>query len=386
MTRNDNRPILYKGSFLYDAVNVFVEDLAAALRGLGVETRIVDLCDEAAIRARHAEELMSNPRFILGFNGLRSGFTKDGRPAHEFMTGTYIAALVDHPVYHLARIGSGNSLTTVLDGSHLDFLRIVSPELVASTSILRHGASLSEVPSGTAPARDIDMLFAGTFLDPSEQFDVLRVMTEPFSGILLAALDSLLSSEFTPPHQAVMAAAEAANHGPTDDPEVFMRVMKMVSLVEGLTRAVKRIGVLRALDEAGVVVDIFGNNWPHGLFRSHRVHPPLPYRQVLGLMRRTKIMLNCLMVPGPHERPLSAMLNGAALLSDENAFFMEHFPTDSAAAYYHSSSPAELPNLARRLLENRQAREEMALRGQAIAAAHHTWHERAADLLKLVIP
>jgi spore maturation protein CgeB len=101
-------------------------------------------------------------------------------------------------------------------------------------------------------------------------------------------------------------------------------------------------------------------------------------------MRKSKIVLNTIMVPGSHERVFSAMLNGAVVLSDSNQFYQDFFKDGEDLLLYRWTQIDKLPGIIKEALSSPEKLAQIAAAGQQKAMAEHTWEKRAEMLLGML--
>src|SRR6185436_2100011 len=139
------RVILYKGTFAYDAVNVFIRELAAGLSDLGREVTIIDLTTEKATRAQRVREALSQPfECIVSFAGI--GFhprsEELGLRMYSNLPAPFVTVLVDHPSCALELFAMRDMLITCYDRSHVAFLqKYLGPD--RKIGFLPHGGSVA---------------------------------------------------------------------------------------------------------------------------------------------------------------------------------------------------------------------------------------------------
>lgn len=369
------RVILYKGTFAYDAVNVFIQELGAGLSALGRTVHVVDVAD-AASRAALPDELSRPFECIVSFGAI--GFAALPAADYDRLPAPFVAVLVDHPVWQLDRLKMENMIVTCFDRSHLAFLRKYFDGR-KRVELLPHGGSPARGGSAGPEGRPVNVLFPGTYMDADAAYAKLRSLPQDVFEVMDFVVERLLVTDCVPLEDA-LAAVLAADGRETE----WKRLCAYLPAVDWFNRAYKRMGILRRLDEAGIPVEILGNHWPAGLFRNHTIRPALPYREVLSLMQRSKIVLNVTCFPdGSHERVFSAMLNGAVPASDYNPYLGELFPDDGDILFYRWPQIEELPARLAALLGERAKLEERSARAPALAK-DHTWAARASSLLDFV--
>jgi hypothetical protein len=378
--------VIYKGVYQYGAVNFFADCMADAFRSLGRDVFILDLSDDDNLVANMRKAFTTDTEFILSFGAVGYAFRSGDKSLYDTLPFPFVALLVDHPCHHIMRLIMKNMLVTTIDRSHSVFLRRYFKGALKSF-YLPHGGCLcpgADVDISVS-ARPVDLLFAGTYMDREECFNEIKRLDRIPRRLALAAIDRVLACDSLPIERAL---EETALEGDIDiyADSILPRItLEVIPRIELFVRAVKRMEVLSALDRAGTAVDIYGNNWPGGLFRNHRIHEALPFEKILLEMTRSKIVMNIGNYPeGSHERVFSAMLNGALMLSDYNPYFEEIFREDRNISLYRWTDIDALPDKVAGLLDDGERRETIAATGKAEAEKNHTWDNRASELLKMV--
>ena len=156
------RVILYKGTFAYDAVNIFVEELAAGLAALGREVVLLDLSDRSGRSAKIQEELTRPFECIVAFAGIgfRPMSVAAGTHIYDSLSAPLVAVLVDHPSCQLDRFGTDNMIITCYDRSHVAFLNRYFDGR-KRVEFLPHGGSVAADGGAEPGGRSIDLLFPG---------------------------------------------------------------------------------------------------------------------------------------------------------------------------------------------------------------------------------
>jgi hypothetical protein len=374
------RVILFKGRFQYDAVNTFVDELAAGLAALGRETVLIDLAADSE-RSRIEAELTRPFECIVAFAaiGTLPRHVAAGPPMYDHLSAPYVAVLIDHPSYHLDRFTIDNMILTCYDRTHVAFLRKYFGGK-KRVEFLPHGGSAAGDDGPAPDSRPIGILFPGTYADPDAEYANLRQSLAPdVFDIMDFVVERLLVSDGEPMEVALSAVLSA--EGREDE---WTRFCPYLLLVESFVKPYKRMEVLRRLDGAGLAVEILGNHWPESLFRHHRIQPARHYSDVLRLMRRSKMVLNMGFVPdGSHERVFSALLNGALPVSDGNPYLEESFPHEGDMLLFRWTQLDELPARIEALLNDRTSLAGYPSRATQLGQAH-TWAARAGELLALV--
>src|SRR5690606_6064057 len=117
--------VLLNGQGQYDVLRHFIIDLSKAFVQLGHDVEVIDLLD--ANWANNLEMILQkkNIAFFLSMNGIGIDLKVGGNKSlFDQMNIPLFAFLVDHPMYHLARLTTGvnNLIVSCVDKKHVDFL------------------------------------------------------------------------------------------------------------------------------------------------------------------------------------------------------------------------------------------------------------------------
>lgn len=173
------------------------------------------------------------------------------------------------------------------------------------------------------------------------------------------------------------------------DEDVFFDIITKHALtIEKYVRRYFKINIIRALDRAGVHVEIIGKNWNPDLPFSGNVtvHEDFVSREeCLKRIQRAKLALN--LTPwsknGCSERVFDIMLNGAVCLSESNHYLHERFQDGKELVFLDLLNLPQMAEDARWLLEHPQAAAKIAGEGQLAASMKDTWKERVQCLVSL---
>jgi len=387
------RLVLAKGRSQYGSLRLHLDQLAAALTGMGHQVTVVDLLEtEGAMPV--VREILTGAQCFFAFNGMACETA-----ASEVVRQSgcvYASAYVDHPVHHLPRLVHDINKQAVffLDRSHVQFMTAWGASRhYAHLGFLPPGAN--EIPEDLAPPvdtsdeafarRDIPLLFTGTYRGPptpgwanwpaSAATEMVAETAERMAADgRLALLD------------AVKAAAAARKARLT--PELLESICLLLSTAQQYAEAFHRHAVLTALGEAGVPVEVHGIGWAPLCERypSFRHAGEGNFQETLHLLRRARLVLNINngFVAGGHERVFTAMSAGAAVFSESSRYYDDAFTDDREIATYSIRKPQRAAEQLLALLDDIPAQAAMARAGYRKAKAEHSWTARAARLMKVV--
>ncbi len=366
--------VMFKGRFQYEVINVFVDALAEAFAARGRRLVVVDGNDHEQVRAAFAQPVYG----AFGFNGVGINPLPEYEHLYRDRAIPYVSLLIDHPAYNLDRIRHEPFPCLCVDHSHVRFLKTtMGDEFVAD--FLAHGASVATTP---AAERDIDILFpAGAGSLEVIQQGMLNTYGERLTPILIGCAERLLETPDVP--LADVIGAVLLRLGVDDDEQLHRQTIPAFAIyVDQYARTKRRQTWLHELDQLGLAVDIWGSGWHVQGFKHHRVHGETSYSQILALMSRAKITLNIgpMFPEGSHERVLSAMANGSAVVTDASRYWRETF-NQTELVTFKGNSVMDAANHLISLLQDHERRQAVATAGQAKVLAGHLWQHRADRIL-----
>ncbi|WP_374569713.1 glycosyltransferase [Phenylobacterium sp.] len=385
------RIILFKGQSQYGSLRLHADQLAAALTELGHDAVIVDLTAPDADAALKAS-FNPRPDAFFAFGGVGAEIKANGASLYDVLGCVYATMHVDNPVHHIGRLATpiGKHVAFFLDRSHVEFVRAWPGGAGLAAAVhLPPGANELPEPADTTDAafagRDIGLLFTGTYRGaPATPWrgqpdgPVKSIMEEtarrmaadarlPILKALRAALKSVLKAELTPD---LLGKFAPVLHQPQLYAEAF-----------------HRNAVIETLGAGAVPLSVYGIGWAPLVerFPSFTWGGEGSFEQTLGLLRRARLVLNINngFVDGGHERVLTAMCGGAAVISDANPWYAEAFTPEELATYSWTDLSA-LPGRIEALLADEAALADRARAGAAKALSEHTWRARAATIVETI--
>ena len=183
-------------------------------------------------------------------------------------------------------------------------------------------------------------------------------------------------------------AATLSELGAALTPELLRNAAPLFSAIQLHAEAFHRHRVLTALGEADAPLTVYGNGWEPICAR----HPSFQFggigsfEETLHLLRHARVVLNINngFVAGGHERVFTAMHAGAAVFSEQSAYYAEVFRDGVDLVTYDINQPGHIAAALAALTGDIPAQAAIARAGQARAVAEHSWTNRAAELIKVV--
>jgi hypothetical protein len=381
------RAVFVKVQSQYDATRIFTDELAAAFAERGFATTVIDALAEPDLEQAFAREAAVAPTsLVYSVSVLGEWRDARGRSLGDIFGAPHVVQHVDYPLTHVARLeGTSESAALLtIDRTHV--------AAITSTFGTRRFAHVGFCPHAAVgqpiehdieafAARPIPLLFAGTYHDAA--MPPWRAEGGVIEAIFDAALEIALRTEFTPALDAIDQSLRAHGLEPSDPAVAQLR--KLSKAVHEQVRWMRRQAFFEAAGAAGLPLSLAGAGFA-GRFEPFPSFTPLgevSLPEVARLMGTSRMVLNinANFGDGSHERPLTAMLAGAAVASDHSAWWGEQFVEDQDVLLYRwRDLDAGLARIAA-LVEDPEAAWRMAVAGQRRVLAEH----RSANRVSVVL-
>ena len=156
--------------------------------------------------------------------------------------------------------------------------------------------------------------------------------------------------------------------------------------IEHTLRHKTKLEGIKALDEAGVHVEIFGSSWidPEYPFSDNiTIHEWIDINDLLPMICNAKISL-CF-IPwfkkGCSEKNFDAMLNGSLCVTDSSDYLRKNYKDGYNLIFFDLNNPAQMAADVKWLLDNPQTAAAIAAKGYETASKYDTWDNRFEDIL-----
>ncbi|MCK5908956.1 MAG: glycosyltransferase family 1 protein [Caulobacter sp.] len=384
------RAVFIKGGSQYDATRLFIDEMAAAFRRRGHETTVIDGVVDADLRDVFAAAAAQGQTDLVYTISLFGDFRDEcGRSVAQIFNAPHVLQYVDYPLTHLNTLTDTAPETALLtvDPTHIDAVRSTFGEdHVAHLAFCPHAGvgepvELDADPDAFAARRPLPILFPASFYKlgaptwAAEGPDITRIFD--------SALEIALGAEFIPALDAVDQVLRGMGQDPADPRYEMLR--RYSFMVHEHVRKVRRMQLLEAAGKAGLPVFCAGFGYDAWIekYPSLRLAPAMSLTDVAEFMGRSRVVLNANanFGFGSHERPLTAMLAGAAVASDHSAWWAEQFVEDEDLLLYRwRDLDAGVARIAA-LAEDPEAAWRMGRNAQAKAAAGHRFDNRVDTVI-----
>ena len=273
---------------------------------------------------------------------------------------------------------------------HEGFLPLAGTELpVAGEPQSAAGEQQPAVGKGQmADVRTMDVIMTGNYTPPSFCEKHIHWINEEYAAFYQGIIDDLIAN----PNQTVEAAELRhceREMGKTPYGEIRIAMHRMI-FIDLYVRNYWRGEAVKALVDAGIVVDVFGKGWeelacsrPENL----HIHPQITSLECLQQLQQAKVSLNVMpwFKDGAHDRVFNSILNGAVCVSDKSKYLCEELAEGEGVCYYDLENLSKLPEIVQDLLQNESKMQEILKKGVEKVRKSHTWDARAKQIAKWLV-
>jgi spore maturation protein CgeB len=373
----------------YGVLHHFTKKMHEALLRIGVHSRILT-AQRNNPKPFLAELFKEVPDCTLSFNGLLPD--EEGLFFCDLIRIPHVAFLVDSPNHFFLLAKSPHTIIATVDRYAVEFYHSINAR---HAFFLPHGVEKLTNIKPEDNHRPYDVLMLASVID----FDYIRSLwkdkfSEAICKVMDDAAEQALSGASTFYINAfVIALDKHLSKGAKIDPSKINSI-DILSELELYIRGKERLGLIKAIKDAKV--DLFGASAPTATWKKLLgknssnviVHEDVPFDQALELMQKSKIVLNsCAWIRnGTHERILSGLMAGAAVITDENPYMKENFADQTHIGFYRFNHWDHVNSIVNDWLANEDKRKKIAIAGREQVLHHHTWDQRVGTLLKELTP
>lgn len=383
------RVAVIKGHSRYGLLRCFADAVIAAIRARGDTVAILDLTEfplpELGARAKGAGPL----DLVLSFNICSDYRDPDGHSLTALTGVPHVVHFVDHPLHHFERLKATPRETAVLfvDREHPRAVaKLFGPGRYAYCGFCPHGAlgeppALPDDPQAWSADRPIAALFAGTWNapGPSQIGQLPDFVRAAFEGAIALAMARDGIDTIAALDQSLCDLGLDPDGGDPALDEGIATMRQLSYLIDDHVRSHRRRQLFEALLASGLKLTVAGQGYD-----AYKGLPQVDYlgqvstAEIPALMGRARMVFsaNANFGFGSHERPLTAMLAGAAAATDFSTFYADSFaPGRDIALFRWTRFDSDFAAL-RAMADDPDALFAMAANGQAAVAGGHRWFHR----------
>jgi Uncharacterized protein conserved in bacteria len=380
--------LIIKGQSNYDVLKLFSDELGKGFEQIGVKVYFFDLfSDTESLTKTFAEAISNGCKHAIAFNAYGYDLQIEGESFYNYYNLTFIAILVDHPLYHANRIKYkiDKKIITCVDREHLKFVKDFLKDSTPVYFLPHGGFSRSNTIIENANKRT-DVLFAGSYSSPDNIFDNWKQYAKHIRMYLETMSNELLNNEEETIYN--VTCKYFGNDFLNSEKVTLLSIFRIMWEVDKYVRAVRRTTCVTELVEAGIPLTVYGDNWEKlkvNKTSNFIIKESVSFNYINYLASKSKIVLNVLpcFIDGSHERVFTAMLNGAVCVTDYSKYLAENFQDGKDIIFYKWKELDKLPQKITNVLNN--SNQEIDIKSAYCKAEQfHTWKNRAEALMDII--
>jgi len=358
------RIVFFKGQSSYDVLRIATDYKIDFYKKLGYDVDLLDLLSADVSNIERC--LKKNFEFAYSSNCIGIDLeTSNGNNVFDFLDKPFIGALGDHPIHHYTRIikSPKKTLFTCIDKENLIYFEKNFPDKKIITNYSNAYKSCNYKERKFC-YRKIDILYVGTIIDPTEIKSKWNSYNPSVKKIIETISDKIIyNGKMLNIDQEVRLELLKENIRLND-----ANIMAIHNNIEEYVRFYKRFNLVKKLGESDLIVHCYGNRELYNKLNISGklvIHDGIDYQELLDLFGDCKMVLNITghLFNGVTERITSAMLNGAAVITERDNFTTTNFVNNKNIILYDFNNLDELINNLHSLLNDIPKLESIALEG-----------------------
>lgn len=376
-----NHPALHRNSW----------EIGKSFEHLGLDVELTYLNDPSAMQRAYDLMVAGDVWFTIGVND--TGAFLQTAPGHYVLGEIpvpYVSVLLDAP-YNAA---NGNlafpclkHYLWVLDKSHIGAIKYRFPEKQFAGEIFQPlgGDEAVNEEDIFSTERDLDVVFSASMFEDGNIREYWQEQTDnPF---IIRILNDVVDYMLAHPVSLVPAVKHVLENRGLYGQQYIDGLAPYFHGVFFYVKMKRRYRTLEALAHRGLTVDVFGPGWENVPFANKlRLHGATPYEAVLDSFARAKVVVQdqAEFNNGGHDRVFTAMLNGAAVVSEYSSYLDKEFENNSEIYMFDWQNTVSQLDIVEELLSDESKRLASAIRAYGKAKANHKWENRAMGVLEML--
>ncbi|MBR0090329.1 MAG: glycosyltransferase family 1 protein [Lachnospiraceae bacterium] len=362
----------------------FAEQMIEGARAAGADYYVLDMSKPETLRSETFIRHLQSGSCVLFLIHQRSGmetWARFGIPVYNFIQ--------DHPrlINDILSAPMNNLRLIVLDHNHEEFIRELYPH-IQTIHFMPNGGTMRE-PVLPYAERDIDVLYTGNCQKEPDSIPGFPFLRHGGQDLYEYCIPFQLEHPGLTTEEVIKQYLADGKEGELSPEQYKETLRQSARIIEDVARRHYKQQIMRALDKAGITVEVYGENWEDDDYtygETIHFHPRVSSAECNRLAGRSRISLNIMpwFKDGCSERVFNNMLNGALCITDPSGYLLERFPDRKELVYFDMERPDELVEIIRHYLDHPDEAAEIASRGRESALANDTWAHRFEALCRFV--
>ena len=382
---------------LHPAVWPNIQSLALGFQNLGYDVLLCDMHNNNSFTYCLDHLLVKDDiTFSVGFNdcGIHTtikNISPDSLCIYQSLDTPHVSVLLDVP-YNCCVNGPAipvkNHIVTLLDRDAGEYLHHTLPQKKMHQLFLPLGGTESQLSLEELleKERPYDVVVSASFWFNTELHPIWESPDFPFPA-MIPLLNDIVDFMQAHPVNTTTAIHNVLHDRGLYDEEYLVQMAKFYWPILSYMKMWRRQKSVEFLVQNDIPVDVFGRNWEHVAFADKlRIHGTVSYAETLHIFTQAKLIYqdNAEFNNGAHDRIFTAMLHGAAVMSEYSQYLDEEFVAGEDLLLYDWQHGAEQVREIPALLADQDRRRAMTARAYQKATARHRWQNRAQTISEAV--
>lgn len=388
---NGKKILIYTTELGHPSMKRITNDIVQGFAQLGLELILADINDVSMMLGARHMLLSDQVSFCVGVNNIGKYMVDtDNRCVYEYLDTPFVSIMLDAP-YNVATDNIAfpcrNHYVCLLDKTHQEALEICYPRTqFAGSMILPLGGSPGPCEDDIFSCdRPLDVVYSASIYHGGDFKPAwMEDDTSPFIvSILTDVVDYMLSNPVSMLDAFKVVLEERGLYGP----EYIHKLTPYMFSLFFYVKHRRRYNAVEALTKAGLTVDVFGSGWEWVPFADKlRLHGEVDYEEVLDAFTKTKVVFQdqAEFNNGGHDRVFTAMLNGAAVVSEYSTYLEKKFDVNKDIFLFDWKNTGSQLQIIKELISNESLRLSTAISAYGKASSQHRWVNRAASIMEMM--
>lgn len=375
--------LFLKGGSQYEVLRVIVDYNAHFFERLGYEVIVIDLMN--GILEDNLKKIIenSNSLFLFSTNCICLDIQLEKSNLYDYIDLPVVGTLGDHPINQLSRVihAPEKCLFLCLDSENIKYFKNNFPDKKIEP-IFSNAYPNDQYIEKSFVSRNIDILYAGSLVDPNYIRNEWKKYDKNIVRILNSLIDVAVENYFIDVSEQIerlLIKYRIKNY------DVSIKAI-VHSEFERYWRYHKRYKLLEILSSSDLIIQCMGESDALNQLNKNGnfiIQDKVDYHNLLKLMSDSKMVLNMTghLYYGITERVLSAMINGAVAVTEEDRFTIERFSDGKNIVLYNYETIIEKMHYHLNNLDNLKM---IARNGQIEAKKSYDYRIGMAKLPRIV--
>lgn len=389
---DDGKKILiYTTKLGHPSMARITNDIVDGFAKLGLELILADINDVSTMIGARYFLLNGQIDFSVGVNNTGKYMVdNDGRCIYEYVDTPFVSIMLDAP-YNVATDNIAfpcrNHYVCLLDKTHQEALKICYPKTNFAGSMLLPlgGSSNGNEEAIFSNDRPLDVVYSASIYHGGDFKPAwMEDDTSPFIvAILIDVVDYMLANPVSMLDAFKVVLEDRGLYGP----EYIHKFTPYMFSLFFYVKHRRRYNAVELLAKEGIAVDVYGSGWEWVPFADKlRLHGEVDYEEVLDAFTKTKVVFQdqAEFNNGGHDRVFTAMLNGAAVVSEYSTYLEKKFDVNKDIFLFDWKNTGSQLQIIKELISNESLRLSTAISAYGKASSQHRWVNRAASIMEMM--